>query len=398
MDNDIFSLYYLPKTDQFLHCEDPSIAFIYYREFRINLLTGDKEDYSLDSFQDLLKSIPVNYQSEEPIVFHLFFEYGYYCLDMKDKLPFHTPIAYYIKYSEGIVRERSYLIDNTINIDLEITDYPKFEDYNKKFQTVYNNLIDGNCYQVNLTSPFYFKYTESISPKEFIQLVWEQTLSIGAYAHATYIGCLGKMFLSNSPECLFQVKVSERSSVIQTMPIKGTVKVENDSEREQAWEELVNSPKEQAELYMITDLLRNDLAKIANTPAVVKEKKLPLHVPGIVHQYSIIETEVPNSTSLNDIVMALFPGGSITGAPKKRVVGIINSIENYHRGFYCGSTIVCHKSLMASSINIRSAEIDFSKNELKYGSGGGVTLLSQSRSEFEESYLKMKSFLRLLRF
>ena len=53
---------------------------------------------------------------------------------------------------------------------------------------------------------------------------------------------------------------------------------------------------------------------------------------------------------------------------------------------------------MASSINIRSAEIDFSKNELKYGSGGGVTLLSQSRSEFEESYLKMKSFLRLLRF
>ena len=94
-------------------------------------------------------------------------------------------------------------------------------------------------------------------------------------------------------------------------------------------------------------------------------------------------------------MIALFPGGSITGAPKKRVMELINEIEGFERGLYCGSTILLYKGLRSGSINIRSTQIDFMQNEIKYGAGGGVTLLSKASDEYKEALGKLKSFLLL---
>ena len=97
------------------------------------------------------------------------------------------------------------------------------------------------------------------------------------------------------------------------------------------------------------------------------------------------------------IIRGLFPGGSITGAPKKRVMDLLYSLESEQsRGFYCGSTIILHESLLASSINIRSAEVFFEKRLLKYSSGSGLTLLSNALEEYEELKLKEQSFIKLL--
>ncbi|MDH5414612.1 MAG: chorismate-binding protein, partial [Flavobacteriaceae bacterium] len=86
----------------------------------------------------------------------------------------------------------------------------------------------------------------------------------------------------------------------------------------------------------------------------------------------------------------------ITGAPKKNVMRLIKQIEKKNRGFYCGSTVFCFKRAMTASINIRSAEIDFIQDEIKYGSGGGITLESQAEAEYDEILAKLKSFLLLL--
>jgi para-aminobenzoate synthetase component 1 len=201
---------------------------------------------------------------------------------------------------------------------------------------------------VNLTGPFFFKFKGIDNPFNFIRKVWNKTLSVGAYAHGTYIDSLGKLYLSNSPECLFEVEKTDKGYELVTKPIKGTLKAEDESDKEQKWKELVASEKDQAELYMITDLLKNDLTKISMKPAVVTDKKLPLFVPGLVHQYSKIKVDLDDDTTIDQIIRATFPGGSITGAPKKRVMEIIHDVEGYERGFYCGSTIMLYKEAQIS--------------------------------------------------
>ncbi|MFZ8934302.1 MAG: chorismate-binding protein, partial [Bacteriovoracaceae bacterium] len=89
------------------------------------------------------------------------------------------------------------------------------------------------------------------------------------------------------------------------------------------------------------------------------------------------------------------PGGSVTGAPKKRVLDILRQLESRDRGFYCGSTILLYKNAIAASINIRSAEIDLESNIMSYSSGGGITLLSKSSLEYKEMYKKLESFTQL---
>jgi len=124
-------------------------------------------------------------------------------------------------------------------------------------------------------------------------------------------------------------------------------------------------------------------------------KKVPLIAPGIMHQMSLIEIELSPDVSLSKIIDSLFPGGSITGAPKRRVMEIINRLENRARGAYCGSTILSIGNRIDCSINIRTAEIDLSRKELTYGAGGGITVLSEPRGEYEEMLLKLESFYSL---
>jgi anthranilate/para-aminobenzoate synthase component I len=93
----------------------------------------------------------------------------------------------------------------------------------------------------------------------------------------------------------------------------------------------------------------------------------------------------------------LFPGGSVTGAPKKRVMEIILAIERYKRGIYCGSTLLCHEEKKIASINIRTAQLSVGDRLWRYGAGGGVTLLSSPVSEFQEMESKVHSFLTLLK-
>jgi para-aminobenzoate synthetase component 1 len=399
MDKKFFSLFYLPENREFLLCDKPSASYLFYKDFKLNLITAERTDSSLEELNMFLDQYKVSDNLDKPVVWHLYYDLGPAFVDLEDLVPTHKPIALFIKYEQSkILKNIDELVGkNLTNLKLKALEYPRFKKYKERFEKIYNHLLAGDCYQANLTDGFYFKINDDLNAFDFISAAFGQSRGRGAYSHATYVESLGKLFLSNSPECLFEIKKIEDQFNIVSMPIKGTIKVNNNSERLKAWNTLSQSKKDQGELFMITDLIRNDLSKVEFKRAIVRNKKLPLHVPGLVHQFSIVNSEISPETTLFKIVKALFPGGSITGAPKKRVIKILSEIETYNRGFYCGSTIIMHKELKAASINIRSAVIDFSQKELFYGAGGGITLLSNDREEFDESYSKMESFLQFLK-
>ena len=279
---------------------------------------------------------------------------------------------------------------NRKKITLSLLDAPHFSDYEKRFNEGYNELVEGNCYQFNLTGEFKYSFDEELSAEDFISALWDKKSNRGAYASATYIEGLDKLFLSNSPECLFEFS----SETLTARPIKGTLKRKGNIKDQ--WSELISDEKSQAELYMITDLLRNDLSRIDLPRAEVMQKKAMLLVPGLLHQYSEIKVKLRSHVTLKSILEKIFPGGSITGAPKKKTMQILKRLESRTRGFYCGSTVVFSKGLIEASINIRSSVIDFNECTLDYQAGGGITLLSNAKMEFEEMTYKHDSYVDIL--
>lgn len=385
----IFSDFYLQNQHQVLHCHEPIEAFIQYKSFRIDLLTGKRFDIDVQGFFHKMEEFNMDGSFEKPIVFHLFYEFGYFCQDLEDECDGNIPLGVFIQYDEAYIEQITTVKKE--GLEFEPLEHQPFHKYQQKFKKVYEHLLRGDCYQLNLTQPFYFRSKQKINPREFIQSLWGESLKIGAYAHGTFIEGLDTLYFSNSPECLFQISKGK----VRTMPIKGTISVESEKERSNDWKQLTSSQKDESELNMITDLMRNDLTKINMNPAKVVHKKYPLHVPGLVHQFSVIQSELKQNVNLKEIVRALFPGGSITGAPKKRVMELTREIENYNRGFYCGSTVLLYKNIKTASINIRSAEFNFERDEIKYGAGGGITLLSKDLAEYQECLDKLKSFLLL---
>ncbi len=395
----IYSLFYLGnKSCEFLKFQKPKYAYAYYKNKRIDLLTGQEELFSISHWLKQLDKVSLKDEAQQGRVIHFFYELGAIILNLENQSLSNTTtlLALDIEYGES----KPYrLAEITSHNTYEILKAPTKEEYRVAFEQGRKELEEGNCYQFNLTFPFYGKFEKKLSEAELVSLLWRSKEHRGAYAHGTSIPYLKKFFLSNSPECLFQAENLADGVKLYSMPIKGTVPLDEGDKGEsfaKAWEKLSHSKKDQAELYMITDLVRNDLAKIEEPIAKIIFKKKPMRVPKILHQFSLIEVFLMKNYFLGKIMRALFPGGSITGAPKKRVVKILDNLEDSERGFYCGSTLLLFENIKAASINIRSLEYDTNDGHFKYSAGGGITLLSDWEDEFNEMQLKVRSFLDLL--
>jgi para-aminobenzoate synthetase component I len=391
LSNDFFTIISLNKTSTFLKFHELESGFVYFKNHRINLKNSVKEEYPISKFFNLIEQINFKSEFKKPRVFHLFYELGHIINGNQ-----------FIKENDILAIDLQYLRESPYNLKSSVKDFKvkeqksiAYHEYKKKFSEGKKQIVQGNSYQLNLTFPFEFSLSGWQSFDELIGKIWDKKEHRGAYAHASYIPTLNKIFISNSPECLFQIKKRKSSLILWSMPIKGTLKVENKNDYKKAWDRLRKCPKNQAELFMISDLLKNDLSKIEKPNAKIIFTKKPLMVPKILHQYSLISVELSQNVNLAKIVLNLFPGGSVIGAPKKRSMEILFELESkIPRAFYCGSTIILHKSLFAGSINIRSATLDIKTEKFVYGSGGGVTLLSLPREEFAEMNLKFQSFLK----
>lgn len=370
----------------FLELTGPTSAFIYFRNKRIDLLTGFPETYSFDLFLKGLESFNLQDKVERPRVYHFYYEFGLLVHGFGHLVKEDGPLVIEIEYKKS--SKRSVKKSRLKDIPLKSLERPIWSEYKKAFQSCQEHLLEGDCYQLNLTYPYEFETEEIIDPRDICDFFFSQN-NLGAYAHATTLH--EELILSNSPECLFQFK----NNVLFTMPIKGTMKRSKNSKAD--WQRMLNDKKEEGELIMITDLLRNDLNRLDKPRARVIKMRAPLLVPNLLHQYSLVSVKLENKVSMRKAIECLFPGGSVTGAPKKRVMEILNQIERYDRQIYCGSTLLCYGDKKVASINIRTAQIDISERLWRYGAGGGVTLLSNAVQEFNEMEAKVYSFLTLLK-
>jgi para-aminobenzoate synthetase len=209
-----------------------------------------------------------------------------------------------------------------------------------------------------------------------------------------YLRCGSFSVLSSSPERMLHVDRDRRA---ESKPIKGTRPRGRDAhEDEQLRVELATDPKERAENLMIVDLVRNDLGRVAEVGSVCVEPAFAIETYNSVHQLvTTVQARLRPEVTATDCVRALFPAGSMTGAPKIRTMQIIDELEGAARGIYSGSIGFFSLSGAADfSVVIRTLVL--LPNRLMYGTGGAITALSDADAEFEETAVKAAPILSLL--
>jgi len=254
------------------------------------------------------------------------------------------------------------------------------ENFTRSVRRAKEWIAAGDIYQVNLSQSF----EAPVSGGPLFGL-YETLREASPAPMAAYLNLDGREILSSSPETF--LKISGRG--IETRPIKGTRPrfADPDEDRRSAYE-LQTSAKEISELVMITDLLRNDLGQVCEFGSVAVAEMLQLETLAQVHHLvSTVTGTLRPDTDTADALAACFPGGSITGAPKKRAMEIIRELEQAPRGIYCGAIgWLGHNG--ESSLNIAIRTLVRSGDRLVYQVGAGIVADSDPEKEYEETLHK----------
>ncbi|MER8531309.1 aminodeoxychorismate synthase component I [Mesorhizobium sp. M1005] len=257
------------------------------------------------------------------------------------------------------------------------------DDYAKRFARLHDHIRKGDCYQGNLTFPVRAQWSGD-PLVAFNALTERQPVKYGALV------ALGDpIVLSRSPELFFEV---DAEGMIETHPMKGTAprgatKAEDD--RLKAF--LRNDEKNQAENRMIVDLLRNDISLISEVGTLDVPELFRIESYPTVHQMvSRVRAKLLPGLAIRQIFAALFPCGSITGAPKIRAMEILRELESGPRDVYCGAIgWIAPGGRMRFSVAIRTISL-FANGEAVYNVGGGVVFDSTAEEEYQECLLKAR--------
>ncbi|MFP4194768.1 MAG: aminodeoxychorismate synthase component I [Desulfobacterales bacterium] len=256
------------------------------------------------------------------------------------------------------------------------------ETYMEAVERIRQYIADGHIYQVNLSQRFETGFSGSPYAM-FAELFSRAPASFYAYVNAG-----DHWIVSTSPERFLM----RRGDLVETRPIKGTRPRGRDPETDRAMaEELKNSPKDDAELSMIVDLMRNDLGRVCagGSVEVAEHRRLEAY-QNVFHQVSVVRGRLAPGNDSVDLIKAAFPGGSVTGCPKIRAMEIIDELEPCQRHVYTGSIgYISFHGTMDLSIAIRTALIF--NNRMLFSVGGGVVFDSEPEAEYEETLHKGRS-------
>lgn len=275
-----------------------------------------------------------------------------------------------------------------------------FKQFSAAIQTIRDYIAAGDTYQVNYTFRWHASMYGNVLSL-YARLRQRQPVPYGA--------CLqfedGSAIISCSPE-LF---VRRQGQQLLTKPMKGTAAASQDeSENQQRAAELAGDPKNRAENLMIVDLLRNDLGRIAETGSVEVSKLFEVQrYSQVLQMTSTVQAKITAGTSLASIMNALYPCGSITGAPKKRTMEIIREVESEARGVYTGAlgwlehTAANHIDL-CFSVPIRTLQLSAPQpgehgqmRKASFGVGAGIVYDSEAAAEWQECLLKARFLTQL---
>jgi para-aminobenzoate synthetase component I len=253
---------------------------------------------------------------------------------------------------------------------------------------------DGDTYQTNLTRRISAALPPGLTPEQIFSRLRKRHPA----PFAAFIKRKDSAVISASPERFFRIE----DGVISTSPIKGTrPRGATPAEDARLRSELLNSAKDRAENTMIVDLLRNDLGRVCEFGSVYVERICELEEhPSLFHLVSTISGQLCERTSISDIIRALLPCGSITGAPKISTMKIIDEIEPVPRGLSMGAVGVYMPGsfgfgeFLDTSVAIRTMVVRGRSAE--FNVGGGIVIDSDPHSEYEETVTKSLALLSAL--
>ncbi|WP_067728796.1 aminodeoxychorismate synthase component I [Oceanobacillus damuensis] len=257
-------------------------------------------------------------------------------------------------------------------------------DYNDSIQQIKNAIEKGITYQVNYTIRLLSQFDgDSIA-------FYNQMVNAQAANYSAYLNIGDYTVISASPELFFHLR---KDGVITTKPMKGTVgRGKNAQEDDDNSRWLYQSEKNRAENVMIVDLLRNDLGMVAIEGSVKVPSLYSIEeYPTVYQMTSTVTAEISDDKTISDIFKAIFPCGSITGAPKISTMNIINDLESSPRNVYCGAIgYITPEKEAIFNVPIRTVMIDNEKGTAQYGVGGGITWDSTEKEEYNEVLTKAK--------
>lgn len=245
----------------------------------------------------------------------------------------------------------------------------------------------GDIYQVNLSYPWKATWPDGLDSWTF----YERLREASPTPYGAYFNLGGTQVFSASPECFIRISGSH----MVTRPIKGTRPRGESVDMDVRFAcELMNSPKERAELIMITDLERNDLGRVCEFGSVHVSELLKLErYAQVQHLVSTVEGTLRQDVDQLDAFLACFPGGSISGAPKKRALEIIHELEPHQRGLYTGAIgYFGFNGESQFSIAIRTAWR--TGDAVQFHTGAGIVADSDPEKEWEETQHKAAGLLQ----
>ncbi len=254
-------------------------------------------------------------------------------------------------------------------------------EYGAAFSTVQDYISAGDIYQANLTFPLTADYAGD--PLALYAAL--RPRAAAGYGGVIWTG--ERHYLSFSPELFFALKDRR----VTTKPMKGTAARHTDPETDaEAAETLRSDPKQRAENLMIVDLLRNDLSRVCEAGSVAVPELFHVESYPTVHQMTSTVTGIlPEDSDAIDVIKALFPCGSITGAPKIRAMQVIGEVETAPRGIYCGSIgRIDANGDAAFNVAIRTFTLCDTTKRVSLGLGSGIVADSDEAAEWHECLAK----------
>ncbi len=338
--------------------------------------------FSYDAFHTIEKIAVSTRESYAMPIFELVFYSRYVYFDMEGRRAWAIEVDYAGREPMTGTHGMRRGIPSVRNLTPECSR----EEYVDKVKRIKEYIREGDVYEVCLTQEFSADFTGDPFP------VFRSLYEKNPAPYSAYLNFRDFTALCNSPE-LF-IRCAGRR--VETRPIKGTAARGRDPvEDARNRERLLGSPKEEAELAMIVDLLRNDLGKVCRTGSVkvIDSRRIEAY-ENVFQLIGIVAGELEEGIGYADLLKAVFPGGSITGCPKVRSMEIIEELETWRRNLYTGSIFIMNREMLRSNIVIRTAVV--SGGKIFINSGGAVTLDSVPEDEYAEVMVKVSNIMKAI--
>lgn len=315
-----------------------------------------------------------------------------------NELSFFIPQYLIVIDWHGNILEGEHLIDEILALEISACEKQPThlkptvtkQTYIEHIESIRNHIINGDVYELNYCTAFYAENVQLNAPHVYNALHLKSPVPFGCFLKDQE-----RYLLGASPERF----LTKRGTTLYSQPIKGTAKRDTNADIDnQHKHDLLHSDKERAENLMIVDLVRNDLARSAQTGSVKVEELFGIYTFPQVHQMiSTVSAKLKEDVDCIDAIANAFPMGSMTGAPKIMAMKLIEQYEQTKRGLYSGTIgYINPEGDFDFNVVIRSIQYNAHKKYLNFEVGSAITYDSNPEAEYAECLLKAEAMLAVL--